>query len=230
MRVLTIAWIFLLFGLLPSGASSEELLVSTGRLERMESSGTCSATLISVDLVVTAAHCVGLQKDLEGDFPRLFYRPAAPNFAAPIAVVAGAQHPLYTPGRDDARWRFPFDLAVLRLARAIPETSNPSLRLGPPPVSGERLTLFTWRSDPNEPVVRSCQVLPGSANLVTLGCRVRGGESGGAVVRLKDTGAEIVAVLTSRARIGDLDIAQASHLEGRVTPMLRLLEANEEGG
>ncbi len=230
MRIVTIALVILLSALPVSLASAEELLASAGRLERMESNGTCSATLISSDLVVTAAHCVNLKGELEREYPRLFFRPAAPTFAAPIAIVRGAHHPLYTPARDDMRWKFPFDLAILRLARALPTTTNPFLNLGPPPVVGENLTLITWRRDPKEPVVRSCPVLPGSANVVTLGCSVKGGESGGAVVREGDTGAEIVAVLTSRSRIGELEIAQASHLDGRIAPMLRLLDADEEGG
>ena len=211
-------------------AGADGLLASTGRLERTETTGTCSATLISPDLVVTAAHCVNLDYAFGGEYPRLFYRPAAPDFSAPIAVVGGAHHPLYAPERDDLRWRFPFDLAVLRLARALPERVHPGLALGAAPSVGETLTLVTWRRMPETPLVRPCRVLPGPASLVKLDCVVRGGESGGAVIRETEAGDEVVAVLTSRSRIGDLEIAQASHLEGRIAPILRRLEESEEGG
>ncbi len=227
-------WFFVVLSVVLSGyapfALASDLLASTGRLERTDSNGTCSATLISPDVVVTAAHCVNVENTFEHEFPRLFYRPAAPGFVSPVAVVEGIHHPLYAPARDDMRWRFPFDLAVLRLARALPERANPVLSLGPPPVHGETLTLVTWRRRPEAPLVRPCPVLPGPVTVVTLGCSVSSGESGGAVVRKTETGAEIVAVLTSRSRVGDLEIAQASHLDGRVAPMLRRLDAEKEGG
>ena len=60
--------------------------------------------------------------------------------------------------------------------------------------------------------------------MITLGCPVQGGESGGAVLRLSGGRAEIVAVLTSRRQIGALPVAQASPLELRLEPMLRLID------
>jgi hypothetical protein len=216
-----VLWICLL---LPLPAAALDILASAGRLEKAESDGTCSAALIAADLIITAAHCVNPQKDIEPEAPRLFYRPAAPQFAPPVAVIGGARHPLYSPERDDLRWKFPFDLVVLRLERALPDATNPALALGAVPRAGESLTLVTWIRSHEGPVIRPCPVLPGPFTLVTLGCPVRGGESGGAVLRTGKDGAELVAILTSRSRIGDLEIAQASHVDGRLAPMLRLLE------
>lgn len=224
MRVWMIAFGLWSCLLLPLPAVAQEILASAGRIERAESDGTCSAALIAADLVVTAAHCVNPERDIEAEVPRLFYRPALPAFSPPIAIVGGARHPLYTPGRDDLRWKFPFDLAVLRLERALPVATNPALALGDAPRTGESLTIVTWIRSREGPVVRPCPVLPGPVSLVTLGCPVRGGESGGAVLRKNKDGAELVAILNSRTRIGDLEIAQASHLDGRLAPMLRLLE------
>ncbi len=209
----------------PGAAPAADVRSGAGRLERVGASGTCSATLVAPDMAVTAAHCVNPERLRTGNAPQVFFRPAAPAGAAPLAVVAAVRHPLYAPGRGSEQvWRFPFDLAVVRLVRGLPTRVNPALPDGPPPEVGERLTLVTWRGSDEEPVVRVCPVIPGAPGMITLGCPVQGGESGGAVLRLSGGRAEIVAVLTSRRQIGALPVAQASPLELRLEPMLRLID------
>ncbi len=210
---------------IPGQLPGADILSSTGRLERVGSPGTCSAALVAADLAVTAAHCVNPEKLRAGEAPQVYFRPGSPTDAAPLAVVSAVRHPLYAPARGDEQvWRYPFDLAVVRLARDLPSRVNPPLTEGPPPEVGERLTVVSWRRDTEEPVVRDCQVVPGAPSMITLGCRVRSGDSGGAVLRVTDGNAEIVAVLTSRTQIGELPVGQASPLELRLPPMLRLLD------
>ncbi|WP_160762556.1 trypsin-like serine peptidase [Kangsaoukella pontilimi] len=210
--------------LLPADAPAQDLSASAGRLERLGVSGTCSATLVRPDVAVTAAHCVRPDQVRQGDAPQLFFRPGWPRDAGRMAVVDVVRHPLYAPAREGERWRFPFDIAVVRLARALPERVNPPLALGRPPEPGEYLTLVSWKKDQDAPVLRPCQVVPGVEALVTIACRVAGGESGGAVIRAGNGAPEIVAVLTSRAQIGSLPVGQASALELRLAPMLHRLD------
>ena len=214
----------LLCSLVPLSALAADPSASAGRLERIGSPGTCSATLIRPDIAVTAAHCANPEGLRLGDAPQMFFRPAWPLDAAPLAVVEAVRHPLYAPARDGQLWRFPFDLALVRVARALPERVNPPLVEGAAPEPGDIVTLMTWRAGHDRPVLRDCQVVPAVPNLVTVDCEVHGGESGGAVLRMRDGRTEIVAVLTSRARIGELPVGQASALDLRLEPMLRRLD------
>ena len=209
---------------MPFPLAALDALSSAGRIEKAGSLGTCSAALVAADLAVTAAHCIDPDDLRQGAAPQVFFRPSVPENAPPLAVVSAVRHPLYAPARGGERWRFPFDLALVRLARGLPERVNPPLRGGGVAEPGERLTLVSWRGDQPGPVHRPCAVLPGVSGMMTLGCDVRGGESGGAVLRLTEEGAEIVGVLTSRAQIGALPVGQASPLDLRLGPMLRLID------
>lgn len=56
---------------------------------------------------------------------------------------------------------------------------------------------------------------------MTLGCDVKGGESGAPLFRRTDSGAlELVAIISSRGRLLDQPIAQASNLRIRLQPLL----------
>jgi len=59
---------------------------------------------------------------------------------------------------------------------------------------------------------------------VTLACEVQGGESGAPVLRKVDDGLELVAVVSSRSRLGNQPVALASNIRLRVPPMVDLLD------
>ena len=202
--------------LLPSVALSEAP-DGAGRFEgpRGPNAGTCSAVLIAEDLILTAAHCGGGARP-GGSFG---FRAGGQQSDA-IPVVASVVHPLYDLEGQGVR-RFRFDLAVLRLEGTAP--ARP-IETGPPAEVGERLHIATWKAGDGEGSrLRPCRVIPGRPGLVTLACAVEGGESGGAVLRSREDAWELVAILTSRGRQGDLPIAQATNVEGRLRPILQLL-------
>jgi hypothetical protein len=123
-------------------------------------------------------------------------------------------------------WKLRFDIAVGRLAKPVPASRAVPFSIGDDAVERERLFIASWRN-PNRdrPRQRICLVLEGMPGLVTLACRVQGGESGAPVLRLTENGLELVAVISSRARILNQPVAQASNVRLRLPPLLDIVDA-----
>ena len=193
--------IFLLAG--PLVAQGDPGLMSAaGRIEKTVGEGTCSAALIAPDLVFRPGGKIGL-----------------PTFE----VMDVLRHPLYDDENDPLLWKFRFDMAVFRLGRPVPPDIAKPLPLGDDATLGEDLFLISWVATP-QPRQRKCRVRTGYRGLVTLGCSVSGGESGAPVVRMTESGPELVAIVSSRATLGVQPVAQASNVRLRLPPLIRELQ------
>ena len=97
--------------------------------------------------------------------------------------------------------------------------------MGPEAELGEGLFLVSWRAgEGSRPRQRRCLVIEGEVpGVVTLGCQVRGGESGAPVLRLVPDGVELVAIVSSRSRLGQQPVAIASDVTLRIPPLLQRL-------
>ncbi len=112
----------------------------------------------------------------------------------------------------------------MQLAEAVPGEIATPFTIGDEALPGEDLVIVSWRRDQSvRPRQRACPVISGVTGLVTLGCRVQGGESGAPVVRRTATGVELVAVISSRWQILEQPVAQASDVRLRLQPLLDLL-------
>lgn len=197
-----------------------QILTGAGQIIRTDTGGSCSAALIQPDIIVTAAHCT---------------QPGQPSIArfkpgdgqpGTFAITKFARHPLYDPDHPRIPWRFRFDIAVARLAAPVPAERGVPFPVGDDVRAGEDLFVFSWRGGEGiRPRQRKCPVLDGARGLVTLGCRVQGGESGAPVLRQTEDGLELVAVISSRTQILDQPVAQASNLRLRLRPMLDALNS-----
>ena len=198
-------------------AQAEGSISAAGRLEHRDSS--CSAALIAPNLVITAAHCID-----EGETDRHVFRP---NTGAKrmFAVKRAVRHQLYDAGKH---WRFRFDFALVELVSSVPSEVAVPLKLGDEAELGEGLFILSWRWQ-EDPRQRRCPVIKGASGVVTLGCRVQGGESGAPVVRKTDDGLELVAVISSRGFQLKQPIAQASNLRNRLQPLLDRLKETSDG-
>lgn len=207
----------LIYVMLPVFAFAEpDPMAAAGRIEHVESPGTCSAALIAPELVITAGHCVSTED-------RVMFRPGGKIGESAVPVVHVIHHPLYDPANDPVLWKFRFDFALLRLESPISGDVAVPFPLGPHADLNEKLFLVSWRDTP-QPRQRQCQVIPGYQGLVTLACDVVGGESGAPVLRMTKEGPELVAVISSRTNQGPQPVAQASDAELRVPPMMRLID------
>ena len=213
---------FLLFLIcsLTASAAFGNPFAAAGRLERMDRDGTCSAALIQPTVVATAAHCVG-----EGDFATLVFRPGNGRMEPPIPVVRALRHPFFDEFEAQRFRRLRFDIALLELASPVPGAAAEPFRVGPEAELGEGLFLVSWRAgEGSRPRQRRCLVIEGEVpGVVTLGCQVRGGESGAPVLRLVPDGVELVAIVSSRSRLGQQPVAIASDVTLRIPPLLQRL-------
>lgn len=216
--------LFLLFlAILPVTGLAQTPLSAAGRLENIEKEGTCSAALVAPDVILTAAHCVARTEE-EDERPLLVFRPGNVTGERVFAAKKIVLHPLYDPANDPVRWRLRFDLAVVQLSEAVPGEIATPFAVGDEAFPGEDLVIVSWRRDESvRPRQRACPVLSGVKGLVTLGCRVQGGESGAPVVRRTPSGVELVAIVSSRSRIMEQPVAQASDVRLRLQPLLDLL-------
>ena len=208
-------FIVFLLAALPAHADPGPMSAA-GRIESTETEGTCSASLVAPDLVVTAAHCALDPEDLS-------FRPGD-RIGLPLFKVAQVlRHPLYDPENDPTLWKFRFDIALLRLETPVPGDIARPFQTGGPAALDEHLFLVSWKNT-RLPRQRKCRVIPGFRGLVTLGCAVIGGESGAPVIRMTAEGPELVAVLSSRSIQGTQPVAQGSDVELRLPPLFRLID------
>ncbi len=199
-----------------------ELFEAAGRIENAATEGTCSASLIAPDVIVTAAHCVS-----EEDLENLFFRLGKPEGSEPILIDRIVVHPLYESFKSQRIRRLRFDIALARLSTPVDRTDALPLALGDAAALGEGLFVVSWpRGSGPRPRQRRCVVIEGQVPaVVTLGCLVRGSESGAPLLRLTENGAELVAVINSRSELAGKSVALASDARRRVLPLLQRLRA-----
>ncbi len=197
-----------------------------GRLE-YSSGSSCSGTLVAPDVVLTAAHCVSRYvtgEDEENSPETLVFRPGVGLSGPVYAVTKSAVHPFYG-GRMPYGWRLRFDFAVVQLDEPVSSDIATPLPISEEAELGEELFLVSWRyPDGPRPRQRKCEVILGLRGLVTLGCKVVGGESGAPLLRKGEDGLSIVAVISSRFKLLEQPVGQASNIARRLEPLIAALE------
>ena len=180
-----------------------------------DTGGSCTAVLVRPDIIATAAHCA------HPDRIAVYRFRVGDGQAGSFALTQIVQHPLYDPDHPRIDWRYRFDIAVARLEAEVPAERAMPYPFGDEAAKDETLFLYSWRKDAGtRPRQRQCPVLEGRAGLVTLGCDVRGGESGSPVLRKTPNGLELVAIISSRAQFLNQPVAQASDVRLRVQPLI----------
>ncbi len=195
---------------------------AVGLLELPGGRGSCTATLIAPDLVLTAAHCLLGRDDRDRPFPARAYvfRPTA-GPARGFRARQRAVHPSYTLLPSASPMRSARDLGLLRLARPVPADLAKPLTVAPDRPLPQSVWLLSRHTGQAGAKARRCPVLRPGRGMAALGCAVVPGDSGAAVLNGPLARPTLLGVVSSRATAGARSVA----LIGLVAGHLDLLAA-----
>ena len=205
---------------------------AVGRLDA-EATGFCTATLISPELVLTAAHCVydsRTRKPIAA--AEMTFRAGLRNghAAAARAVAQVEAHPGYTPGTGVSPENIRHDVALLRLAEPIPTHELDPFVLHDGLVSSGPVSVVSYgrarESVPSRQDV--CQVQTTQEDIMFMDCDVTFGSSGSPVFSHKNGRGQIVSVISSMANINGRKVALGMRLPDVVADLRHQMWANKD--
>ncbi|MEM0947616.1 MAG: trypsin-like serine protease [Pseudomonadota bacterium] len=192
----------------------------------LESGGrtSCSAVLIAPHLIATAAHCLPGNKSNSTSEPNpiVFRTGAYPgHLSRDFEVAESVVHPLFGSDQEDRSGGIRADVALARLAVPVPaEVARPIPPGMPIGDDDPSVLLATWPGGAGARArERRCPVLAAEGAIATLSCIVIPGESGGAVVRLTESGPELAAIVVATARSGRQPFGFAVQARSRIAQL-----------
>ncbi|UWQ22586.1 serine protease [Jannaschia sp. W003] len=188
--------------------------------------GFCTASLVTSEVVITAAHCLFDKVtgervaigEIEFQAGLRFGRAEAYRGIRRVVI-----HPAYTFESAERLDRIGADLALLELDRPVRNGNVLPFRTHMRVREGETVQVVSYAKDRADAPSRegACEVLARDSDILVLSCSVDFGSSGAPVFVRQGDEMRIVSVISAKATWGDRPVALAAVMEGELERLIR---------
>lgn len=168
---------------------------------RNQTSGGCTAVLVTPSLALTAGHCTSPGAMPQGNPRMVIFAPDQPPPLQQVPASASFPHPQQAVGQTLTTATAGFDISLMRLGARVPDSFATPLPLTTL-VPGEVHAVYGYLNGNDGPLHGhdACQVVALSETLFGSDCRVGGGFSGGAFLRMTSEGWALAGILVAQIR------------------------------